>query len=119
VPGKKKIKATDDPILDATTIAQLAKALNDTYQLGWPVRFPPKSVLLNKLWKLGIQVTKGKPPRLYEANSTSAFVLNDALEGRVFIDIDQTKESLPKRKKMGKEKKNGQNKRKRTSRKSR
>jgi hypothetical protein len=117
VPRKSKRKAPPDPILAAKTIAQLAKALNDAYQLGWPVRFPARSVLLNRLWQLGIQVVQGEQPRLYKADSTSAFELNDVLRGRVFIDINQPQKAFPKKQTVRKENKNGQSKRKRSARK--
>lgn len=107
MPRKLKTKAADDPILAAKTIAQLAKALNDAYGLGWPLRFP-KNELLARLWKLGIEVRKGDLSRLYEGDSTEPFELNDVLKGKVSIDIDKINNALKNKRKDRKENKNGQ-----------
>lgn len=109
MPRKLKTKAEQDPILKAKTIYQLVKALNATYGLGWPLRFP-KNKLLAELWKLGIEVKEGAPPRLYEADSTQAFELNDVLKGRVSIDIDTINDAIKKMRQIRKEGNHGQGK---------
>lgn len=78
----------DDPILDATTIAAFAAALDAVFGLNLPVTMPPGN-LLAELWASKIVVTKDPGPGvLYAAEGTESIPLPVLPPATVHMDVD-------------------------------
>jgi hypothetical protein len=64
-----------DPILAATTTAELMAAVDKVYDLDLPISMPDGTVL-GQLWAAGISVSKGAEPGIaYQARGTGTVPL--------------------------------------------
>jgi hypothetical protein len=77
---------TDDPILDAKTVAQFMAAANQVYGWHLPTSFPPDTTLA-QLWALSVVVQKNPLPAVLYQATTPAFTFAPILSGPVVAEI--------------------------------
>jgi hypothetical protein len=78
---------SDDPILDAKSVAALMKALDDVYGWKLPQSFPPETALA-ELWAVTIIVQKDPSSGvLYQASATVPYAVAAILSGTVEAQV--------------------------------
>jgi hypothetical protein len=78
---------SDDPILDAKSVAALMKALDEVYGWELPQSFPAGTALA-ELWGVTITVQKDPAPGvLYQATATEPYAVAAILSGTVEAQV--------------------------------